>query len=140
MGIYCNLDPIQLVARGGRSYEWHAITGNSYDPSITALLNHANIADPIFDPDAQGTYVFRVIAAGECYSKDSIDITLQVNESFEANFSIDPDVGCSPHSINITTLCKSFEGTQYRSHEWIYDVITSYSIHYTKLYDLESLP
>ncbi len=95
----CNLSPIRFAANGGENYAWTGVS----DPAIIKYLSNDSIADPMFDPDTGGVYIFNVEITGACGSKD---IQIQAN-SFptpQAVFSVTPQEVCSPDSILIQNL------------------------------------
>jgi PKD repeat protein len=96
--VYCNLDPIRLVASGGTAYKWY---GDS-NPLDTLNLNSTTISDPIFSPDSAGIYKFRVEITRECYADTSIYLTAIVVLGPIADFVLSETNGCSPFSPLIT--------------------------------------
>jgi hypothetical protein len=96
--IVCNLNPVQLVANGGTSYQWIA----PIEPSHVDLLDYDTIPDPFFFPDSSGVYYFDVVITGECQSKNIIKTQISVMESTTASFSFSSDIGCSPFSPSLT--------------------------------------
>ncbi len=98
--IVCNTNPIQLVANGGSSYTWTT-------PDVDTLINYlsaTDIADPYFYPDTAGTYHFQVEIEGDCHGSETFDIYIYVLSQTAANFTVSPDVGCSPFSPTLYNL------------------------------------
>jgi PKD repeat protein len=96
--VYCNLDPIRLVATGGIAYRWY---GDS-NPLDTLNLSDTRIADPIFTPDSAGIYKFMVHIKRECYADTNIYLTAYVILGPVADFVLSETNGCSPFSPLIT--------------------------------------
>ena len=96
--VYCNLDPIRLVATGGTAYKWY---GDS-NPLDTLNLSSTTTSDPIFSPDSAGIYKFRVYITRECYADTSIYLTAIVVLGPIADFVLSEINGCSPFSPLIT--------------------------------------
>jgi len=99
-GVYCNLDPIHLVAGGGISYHWY-----STDPladSIVDYLSDTSIADPYLYPPTTADYSFNVDIEQECFADTTITIFAKVVVGPNANFVLSDNEVCSPNPITIT--------------------------------------
>lgn len=96
--VYCNLDPIHLVAKGGRSYSW---VGTSH-PGLTDLLSDTAVAAPYFYPDTTGDFVFEVTIKQECFTDTTVPMLTRVKIGPVSNFDLSESVGCSPFSPLIT--------------------------------------
>lgn len=134
-GAFCSLDPIHLVAQGGRTYEWRALTLGVFDPVITAQLSATDIADPYFYPDSSKQYNFEVIITGECFAVDTLPITIIVTTSTPAMFELDNDVGCSPFTAHVTSLADNSIGI---FQTWIFETAAGDSmVEYNENYPVE---
>jgi PKD repeat protein len=98
--IYCNLDPIQLVASGGIAYRWKCIS----NPAITSLITDTTIADPYFYPVDTGDFIFTVKVYGECFADTTISMLTRVYIGPTSDFSISENEGCSPFEPTFTNL------------------------------------
>ncbi len=100
--VYCNMDPILLVASGGNAYDWSCIS----DPSISAYLSDSTAAAPYFYPPDTNTYQFSVKIFGECSQDTTIYMTTIVKHGPTSDFILEDIQGCSPFatSINNTTV------------------------------------
>jgi hypothetical protein len=96
--IYCNLDPIRLVASGGMAYAWQCIS----DPAVTALITDTTLADPFFYPAKTGDFVFTVKVFGECFTDTTISMLTRVYIGPTSDFTLSDNEGCSPLSITLT--------------------------------------
>lgn len=97
---FCDMDPIHLVASGGKSYKWYG----HLNPNDTAHLSSTIVADPYFFPVKSGFYVFRVDVDRECFSDTSLYVGVYVIEGPKALFEVNTVVGCSPLNITFTNL------------------------------------
>jgi PKD repeat protein len=96
---YCSLDPIRLVAVGGKSYEWNCTSNPAYNANISDRF----IADPYFTPDTTSGkfYTFSVFIDGEC-SDTTINLEIYVDVGPTSDFKLSNVIGCSPLDITIT--------------------------------------
>jgi PKD repeat protein len=104
--IFCNINPIRIVAGGGTSYKWYA----PFDPPLVNKLDYDTVAAPYFSPDSSGIYYFNVVVTGECQSKDTLPVEIIVLESTSSSFSFSSDEGCSPFAPTLTNLSDSVVG------------------------------
>jgi len=104
--IFCNLNPIHLVANGGTSYQWYA----PFEPGLIDKLDYDTIADPYFFPDTTGIYYFDVIVTGECQTKDTLHTEVLVFQEAATNFTFSSDEGCSPFAPELTNLSDTVIG------------------------------
>ena len=98
--IYCNLDPIRLVASGGIGYRWKCIS----DPAVTQYITDTTIADPYFYPADTGDFIFTVRIYGECFADTSISMLTRVYIGPTSDFSISESEGCTPFTPTLTNL------------------------------------
>jgi PKD repeat protein len=96
--VYCNLDPIRLVASGGIGYRWKCIS----DPAVTQLITDTTIADPYFYPVDTGDFIFTVKIYGECFMDTSISMLARVYIGPTSDFTISQNEGCSPFTTTFT--------------------------------------
>lgn len=96
--VYCNLDPIRLVASGGIGYAWECIS----DPAVTDLITDTTIADPYFYPVDTGDFIFTVKIYGECFSDTTISMLTRVYIGPTSDFTISESEGCSPFTTTLT--------------------------------------
>lgn len=96
--VYCDLDPIRLVARGGMRYEWTCTS----DPSVTSQISNTAISDPFFQPLAAGNYMFNVKIIQDCGPVVNLPLQIIVMYRPVANFDVYPQEGCSPLTATIT--------------------------------------
>jgi PKD repeat protein len=104
--IFCNLNPIRVVAGGGTSYKWYA----PFDPPLVNQLDYDTVAAPYFFPDSSGIYYFNVIVTGECQSKDTLPVEIIVLESATTSFSFSSDLGCSPFAPTLNNQSDTIVG------------------------------
>ncbi len=90
--IYCDLDPIHLVAAGGEKYLWNCTS----HPALNANITDVTIADPYFDPDTAGIYDFEVQIFGECFTDTTLKLKAYVNIGPTSNFTLSETEGCAP--------------------------------------------
>lgn len=95
--VFCDLDPIRLVASGGTSYEWWCISHSS----ATALLSSTTVAAPFFSPMEKGDYYFNVRISGPCSPTQILTLRILVWYRPVAEFEIDIIEGCSPLTSTI---------------------------------------
>lgn len=105
-GIFCGLDPIQIVAGGGTSYRWYA----PYDPLLVNQLDYDTIAAPYFTPDTTGIFNFNVVVTGECQSRDTLPVQILVMNNTSASFSFSSDIGCSPFAPTLNNQSDTVYG------------------------------
>jgi PKD repeat protein len=98
--VYCNLDPIQLVASGGRGYEWEC----SSNPGFTQYITDTTIADPYFFPPDSGFYRFNVKIIGECSFDTTIVLDVHVFIGPTSDFTLSESEGCSPFTSVLTNI------------------------------------
>jgi PKD repeat protein len=98
--VYCNLDPIQLVASGGRAYEWECIS----NPVFTQYITDTTIADPYFFPPDSGFFRFNVKIIGECSYDTTIVLDIHVFIGPTSDFTLSPTEGCSPFTSVLTNI------------------------------------
>ncbi|MBN1415472.1 MAG: PKD domain-containing protein [Bacteroidales bacterium] len=96
--VFCDLDPIRLVASGGTTYEWWCVS----HPSATALLSSTTVAAPFFSPLEKGDYYFNVRISGPCSPSEILTLRILVWYRPVAEFDIDIVEGCSPFTSTIT--------------------------------------
>lgn len=96
--VYCDLDPIRLVARGGMRYEWTCTS----DPSVTSQISDVHLADPFFQPLVAGNYMFNVRITQDCGPEENIPLQIVVMYRPVANFDVEPQEGCSPLTATFT--------------------------------------
>jgi PKD repeat protein len=96
--VYCNLDPIQLAAGGGRAYQWECVS----DPNYTQYISDSTLADPFFFPPDTGFYRFNVKIIGECSSDTTITLDIYVFLGPSSDFLLSESEGCSPFTPMIT--------------------------------------
>jgi PKD repeat protein len=96
--VYCDLDPIHLVASGGNRYSWSCVS----HPAATALITDTAVAAPYFYPDTTGDFVFKVTVFGECSNDTSLFMLARVRLSPTSDFELSAFEGCSPVEIEIT--------------------------------------
>lgn len=96
--VYCNLNPIRLVANGATSYKWSGWT----DTTLVHKLDYDTVAAPYFFPEAPGIYDFKVKMTGVCQTVDSLPLQVIVAEAAMADFSFSADEGCSPFAPIMT--------------------------------------
>ncbi len=100
--VFCDLDPIRLVAGGGSTYEWWCVS----HPEATALLSSTTVAAPFFSPVEKGDYYFNVRISGPCAPSEVLTLRILVWYRPVAEFNIDVVEGCSPltstinHNVN----------------------------------------
>ncbi len=90
--IYCDLDPIHLVAAGGEKYLWKCTS----NPDLTTDITDVTIADPYFTPDTAGIYDFEVQVFGECFTDTTLKLTAYVVIGPTSNFTLSETEGCAP--------------------------------------------
>lgn len=96
--IYCNLNPIRLVANGAQTYQW----STPFDPLLVDKLDYDNVAAPYFFPDTTGIFYFDVLMRGECQSDTTVRLEIIVAQSTMADFEFSADEGCSPFAPVLT--------------------------------------
>lgn len=96
----CGLEPLRFVGWGGESYTWTGVS----DPNITDLLSNNSIADPVFDPDTGGTYIFNVEIQGTCIGTQNIQIEANVYPTPESNFYLDSYAVCSRDLLTVNNI------------------------------------
>ncbi|MBN1599620.1 MAG: PKD domain-containing protein [Bacteroidales bacterium] len=99
--VYCNLDPIKLVASGGRAYSWEMTFPDIDTIPLSAMISDTAAADPYFYPPGPGDYYFRVTVYGECFTEETIDIITLVRIGPTSDFILGGVTGCSPFSTTI---------------------------------------
>lgn len=120
----CSLEPTQLAAWGGTSYVWTGIS----DASIVQYLSNDSIADPIFDPDTGGVYIFNVEISGTCIGTVNIKDTLNYFPQPGADFFLDKYEVCSRDSILIENISNTTNtAREYWTFEPIGDTINQLS-------------
>ena len=104
--IFCNLNPIQIVANGGTSYKWYA----PVDSALVGRLDYDSVPDPFFFPDTSGIFYFNVVITGECQSKDTLNTQIVVMQSNASSFSFSGDEGCSPFAPIVANQSDTIAG------------------------------
>ncbi len=97
--IGCFGDTVQLLARGGTSYEWYdQLTGDQ------KYLSDPFIADPVLiDLPVYPLYKYNVYVGGDC-ADTTLTVYVKINPNVEAFFQIDKAIGCAPLNVNIDNL------------------------------------
>ncbi len=97
--IYCSLDPIRIVASGGKDYEWNCIS----HPWFNSRISDRFVAAPYFYPDTTNNevYNFEVNIAGECLDT-TISLLVLVSLAPVPDFEVSVFEGCSPLTPTIT--------------------------------------
>lgn len=121
-GSYCNLDPFQVVADGGKEYTWTCTMLGVGD--VTHKISDVKAAAPYFDPDTAGFYQFEVEIKGECEDDTVITLLADVRIGPTSNFSISETEGCSPFTPTITNTTDT---TYARIMEWVFQPSGDYS-------------
>lgn len=95
----CNLNPIQLVAIGARTYEWSVIGDEAHSLDYLSALD---IPNPIYSPDTFTTRRFLVKMSQQC--GPDLEQILEVSTLPQpvAYFTTGVEEICSPDSILIT--------------------------------------
>ncbi|MBN1950583.1 MAG: PKD domain-containing protein [Bacteroidales bacterium] len=96
--VYCNLDPIHLVASGGHRYSWECIS----HPYATSLITDTAYSAPYFFPDTTGDFVFKVTVFGECSSDQEILMLTRVRIGPTSDFTLSENIGCSPFTVTVS--------------------------------------
>jgi len=96
--VYCDLDPIRLVARGGTRYKWTCTS----DPSVTSLISNTAISDPYFLPVTSGNYMFNVQITQDCGPEVNLPLQVIIMYRPVADFDINVQEACSPFTATIT--------------------------------------
>ncbi len=96
--VYCDLDPVRLVARGGMRYKWTCTS----DPSVTKLISNTTISDPFFLPVTSGNYMFNVQITQDCGPEVNLPLQIIIMYRPVADFDINKQEACSPLTATIT--------------------------------------
>ena len=96
--VYCDLDPVRLVARGGMRYKWTCTS----DPSVTKLISNTTISDPFFLPVTSGNYMFNVQITEYCGPEVNLPLQIIIMYRPVADFDINKQEACSPLTATIT--------------------------------------
>ena len=88
----CYGDELQLMAKGGTSYEWSANQSPSY-------ISNPSSPHPVVKPP--GNYEYTVVIGGACDLTDTASIDINVSDPLDAKFSTDASSGCSPFEVVI---------------------------------------
>ncbi|MCG8697014.1 MAG: hypothetical protein MI922_03085, partial [Bacteroidales bacterium] len=102
--IYCNTDPIRLVASGGQTYDWYG----TYDPTLVTKLSATDVADPYFYPDTTGSFHFSVDVSGECWTDTTLQLEVHIINSPVASFALNSQEACSPFDPIVTNNTNTF--------------------------------
>ncbi|MCD4745141.1 MAG: gliding motility-associated C-terminal domain-containing protein, partial [Bacteroidales bacterium] len=125
----CHPATVQLTSSpGGSSYVWDF--GNGPMPgqfSVTNVFNNTTDNDIVFP--------IRLIATSAFSCEDTIDKQLVVFPKPEANFYVNPTVGCSPHEVTIV----NYSSQNVINYYWNYGdnsgIDTTSSPEFTKMYE-----
>ena len=100
----CGYEPVQLIAAGGRRYEWLPFGHDS----IADNLSSTSSAAPIFTPDenVEWTYTYNAVVHGECSTRDTFPVQLMVLNQPEANFTLDQKENCGELNSLVTNKSK----------------------------------
>ncbi|HLO57918.1 MAG TPA: PKD domain-containing protein [Bacteroidales bacterium] len=115
---YCSVDPIHLVASGGKKYKWYAET----NPTDTLRLSSTSVPDPYFSPETSGFFRFGVHVLRECFGDTVLHVGVYVIPGPVAMFEVETVEGCSPFKATITNLSDTNKAVQ---NYWNFD--TRYS-------------
>lgn len=115
---FCSIDPIHLVATGGKRYKWF---GES-NPDDTLRLSSTTVADPYFSPETGGFYRFGVRVSRECFGDTILHVGVYVIPGPVALFEVETIEGCSPFTAVFTNLSDPNKAVQ---NYWNFD--TRYS-------------
>ncbi len=99
--LYCNLDPFQVVAKGGLEYTW-SCEDMVTKQDLTHKISDIKAEAPYFDPDTAGFYEFTVNIKGDCSSDTNIVLEANVFIGPTSEFEMDKSEGCSPLTVNFT--------------------------------------
>ncbi len=98
--LYCNLDPFQVVAKGGLEYTW-SCEDMVTKQDLTHKISDIKAEAPYFDPDTAGFYEFTVNLTGDCNTDTNIVLEVNVFIGPTSNFELSDVEGCSPFQPSI---------------------------------------
>lgn len=98
--VQCSMNPVRLVATGGRSYQWWVDGADSANSAN--FLSDLTISEPIYYPDTFGVKVFKVRATQMCGGLYENTLVVYTLPQPNAYFEVEAEEVCSPDSILIT--------------------------------------
>ena len=126
----CAGESIQLIAKGGTSYEWKPATylDDPYSPT------------PISNPTE--SMIYTVVVSGACDVKDSATVQVGLSYFIDADFSMTKTVGCAPIDVEFSA---SFEGIKEvrwdfgnGNENWVFPDSTTFDSTFTRTFQNET--